>query len=183
MLSPSRNWWMRKTIELLYAFSPSKRLNAFKDTLLVNRISTIDFINLLNLDRLLLARNNVQQRTIKILNESIYMQPDRGCLYGNDNYTRSQLISRAEELDMSELTNQIPSMNTSRLVSLIHAVTGEIPIISNTSHIQVSPSRFPHETDTVPHTTAPTATTSETASIPVAAPKPTSKSKADIAQR
>ncbi len=149
---------MRKTIELLYAFSPSKRLNIFKDSQLVNRISTIDFINLLNLDRLLLARNNVQQRTIQILNESVYMQADRGCLYGNDSYTRSELLSRAGELDISELAKQIPSMNTSRLVSLIHAVSGEIPIISNTSYIQVSPSRFPHETDTLSHTTAPTAT-------------------------
>ena len=171
---------MRKTIELLYAFSSSKRLNVFKDTLLCNRIPTIDFINLLNQDRLLLARNNVQQRTIQVLNESVYIQTDKGCLYSNDIHTRTELFKKVGELDVSRIAKLIPTMNTARLVSLIHAVTGEIPVIHATSNIQVSPSRFPHDIESQTPTTT---TRPDTATIPVAVGNQTNKSKTDMMQR
>ena len=181
---------MRKTLELIYAFSPSKRLNIFKDSLLCNRVPTIDFINLLNQDRLLLARNNVQQRTIRILNESVYVQTDKGAFYNKDSYTKSELLKRAGELDISQVVKLIPTMDISRLASLIHAVTGDIPVIHSTLNIHVSPTRFTHAIDTqsptstttTTTTTSTTTTRSDTATIPVAAAS-SQKNKTDISQR
>ena len=87
-------------------------------------------IRIINIDKLLLARTNVQKRVLKILNSKIHIS-DRKHLYSNTDEVREELLDILSTIDIIGATEAVSEMNVERLVSLIHGFTGELPVLSS----------------------------------------------------
>ena len=125
-----RGWWISKTVELICAATATRRLAIFKDTTLVDKLPALELIRIINTDKVLLARTNVQNRVLKILNSKIHIS-DRMNLYPNRNDVREELLDIISTIDIIGATEAISQMNVARLVSLIHGFTGELPVLSS----------------------------------------------------
>ncbi len=128
-----RGWWISKCVELIMTATATKRLNLFRDTLLVNRLPTIDLIKILNNDRMLLARTNVQSRILDILNNEVINSEnvEKKPILPETNEVKCELLNIISALDIMSVIEQVEHMNVSRLLSLIHAITGEYLTLLN----------------------------------------------------
>ena len=108
----------------------TRRLSICKDSKLIQKISSVDLIRILNEDRILLARTNIQARVMKIPNTEMPIT-HRHRLLPNTDHVKSELLEMVSELDILAVVGEIPNFSIDRLFSLIHAFTGEIPTISS----------------------------------------------------
>ena len=88
----------------------------------------MQFVKILNNDRILLSRTNVQNWVLTILNTKISEQ-ERHELFPETSETRQELLKLVGTLDLCNILDQITNMNVERLLSLIHALTGEYPTV------------------------------------------------------
>ncbi len=127
----SRRWWIQKCVELILAATTTRRLSTFNDTKLIEKLPTFQLIKILNSEPLLLARRNVQNRVMKILNSKQAIT-DRNDILPETDQVKHELINYVSQLNISAAVAEIHNMNVGRLMSLIHAFTGEIPTLCST---------------------------------------------------
>ena len=106
--------------------SPVKRLAATSDRKLCNDLPITNLIRILNKDRLLIARDHIQERILRELNTVIQVERFENLPTSQRDRIKKLLLHELEKCSL-KLSEPLQDIGIDRLVSLLHGISGNLP--------------------------------------------------------